>query len=73
MEKIMGYCVKCRCMSEMKEGKEKKTSNGRTMMQGPCKKCGTTISKFMAGAKKEKDDKKEKEDKEDKKDKKEGK
>jgi len=67
MEKMMGYCVKCRKMEEMKDCKEKKTSNGRTMMQGPCKKCGTTISKFMAGEKKEKEDKDDKKEKKERK------
>lgn len=47
MEKMKGYCVKCKKMMEMKDGKKKKTKNGRYMMQGMCAKCGTKMSKFI--------------------------
>lgn len=45
------YCVKCKSKSEMKNPKEKKTSNGRVMMTGTCAKCGTKMCKFMPSKK----------------------
>jgi len=47
MEKMIGYCVKCRKKMEMKNAKSTKTKNGRTMMKGVCNKCGTGMCKFM--------------------------
>jgi len=42
----IGYCVKCRKKKEMKNEKKMKSKNGRTMIQGVCKVCGTKISVF---------------------------
>lgn len=41
------YCVKCKAKREMKGGKQMKMKNGRTMMKGPCVKCGTMMAKIM--------------------------
>lgn len=43
-----GYCVMCKCKQQMEAAKEKKTSNGRLMMSGTCKKCGTKMNVFIA-------------------------
>lgn len=46
-EQDKGYCLKCKKQQLMKESQLKTTSNGRKMMTGTCKKCGTKICKFM--------------------------
>ncbi len=43
-----GYCVMCKAKQQMEQAKEKKTSNGRRMMSGICKKCSTKMSVFVA-------------------------
>ena len=60
---MKAYCVKCKVSREMKEPKEKKTANGRLMMQGICPHCGTKMNVFIASKKggdndNKKDDKK---------------
>ncbi len=57
---MKAYCVKCKESRELKDGKAKKTKNGRDMMQGPCPECGTTMSVFVKSTdvKKEKEEKK---------------
>jgi hypothetical protein len=47
MEKIEGYCVKCKAKSEMSETKEVTMKNGRKAMQGKCAKCGTGMYKIL--------------------------
>lgn len=44
---VEGHCFKCKAVREMVDPQAKTTSNGRTMVQGKCTKCGTTISKFV--------------------------
>jgi hypothetical protein len=46
MEK--GYCVKCRAKREVVNPKVVKFGK-RKAMQGLCKKCGTKVTKFIAG------------------------
>ena len=40
------YCVKCKKPMEMKSEKKCKSKNGRNMVQGLCKKCGTKMNIF---------------------------
>ncbi len=47
-----GYCVKCREKRVVKNGEVKVTEKGRKMAQGPCPKCGTKVTRFMASDKK---------------------
>ena len=42
MEKIMGYCVKCKKKVEIKDGKEV-SKGGRNFILGVCPKCGTKV------------------------------
>ena len=45
-----GYCVKCKAKnSEMTNCVKSKTTNGRNMVKGKCKKCGTNMCKFIKG------------------------
>lgn len=50
-EKIMGYCVKCKTMREMKDPKEveMKGKGGvvRRAMTGTCPVCGTKMFKIL--------------------------
>jgi hypothetical protein len=43
-----GYCVICKQKQAMEQAKEKKTANGRLMMSGVCKKCGTKVNVFVS-------------------------
>ena len=47
-----GYCVVCKCKQTMENIKDKKTSNGRAMKTGTCKKCGTKMSVFVSNTSK---------------------
>ena len=49
-----GYCLKCKQTRTMNKVTYSKTANGRTMAQGTCPVCGTTISKFLSKADAEK-------------------
>lgn len=42
------YCVKCREKRDVKGGEVKETPNGRSMAQGKCPVCGTTVTRFLA-------------------------
>jgi hypothetical protein len=44
------YCVKCRsvCFSRKPDITVGKTKNGRNMMKGKCKKCGTKVGRFFS-------------------------
>jgi len=42
-----GYCVKCKKMQSMIQCKKAVSSNGRNMMKGVCKSCGTKMNKFV--------------------------
>lgn len=73
MSNNTAYCVKCRQRDrKMVDCTEKRSSNGRLMLQGTCEKCGTKMNKFikdpLAGTKKvsEKNNSKEKKDPEEK-------
>lgn len=41
------YCLKCKGKRKMINYKKTKTKNGRNMMKGECKTCGTKVSKFI--------------------------
>ncbi len=45
-----GYCVKCKGKRKFKHGHGKlgKTSNNRTVIQGPCDTCGTKMNRFVS-------------------------
>ena len=52
MKKGEGYCLKCKNYRKMINVKEveiknKRTKNTRKAMKGECKKCGTTMMKFI--------------------------
>lgn len=47
MEKVQGYCVKCKATSEMSEAQEVEMKNGRKAMKGKCAKCGTGMYKIL--------------------------
>ena len=49
---MQGYCVKCKKKVEIENGHEKKTKNGRHMMQGHCPHCNTKVSVFLKTPKK---------------------
>lgn len=42
-----GYCVKCKKMQAMMQCKKAVAANGRNMMKGVCKECGTKMNKFV--------------------------
>jgi hypothetical protein len=44
---MLGYCVKCKKKTEIVDGKISKTKNGRNMMKGVCKICGTKENVFL--------------------------
>ena len=43
------YCLKCKSQKEMVDPTPKTTKNGRSMVTGKCKACGTNMSKFVSG------------------------
>ena len=45
MEK--GYCMRCKKQMEMVGGKITTMKNGRKMMRGKCKKCGTGMCRIL--------------------------
>jgi len=45
-----GYCVKCKKMVDMKDGKESKTKKGTKIAKGKCPNCGITVCR-MGGLK----------------------
>ena len=46
-EDCIGYCVKCKKKQTMNSCKKATSSNGRNMMKGECKVCGTKMNKFI--------------------------
>ncbi len=42
----VAYCVKCKKKQQMGSCKKATSSNGRNMMKGVCKKCGTNMNIF---------------------------
>jgi hypothetical protein len=45
------YCLKCKKQQDVKDPKDKKTKNGRSMVSGTCSKCGTKVNKFVSPTK----------------------
>ena len=43
-----GHCFKCKATRKMVTPQTMTASNGRTMLQGKCEKCGTIISKIVS-------------------------
>ena len=50
MDDIKAYCVKCKDTRVMVDPKKEKTANGRSMLKGTCKVCGTKMCKFISSA-----------------------
>ena len=44
---MLGYCVKCKKKTEIINGKESLTKNGRNILKGNCKICGTKENIFL--------------------------
>ena len=42
----IGYCVKCKAKRTMVSCKNATSKNGRNMIKGVCKKCGTKMNVF---------------------------
>ncbi len=42
-----GYCVKCRKPRTMVNCRRATAKNGRSMMKGICRECGTKMNKFV--------------------------
>ena len=51
MEKVEGYCVKCKAKSTMADAKTVTMKNGRQAMKGKCAKCGTGMYKILGNKK----------------------
>lgn len=47
MKKDEGYCLKCKKYKKMINIKEVEIKNKRKALKGGCKKCGTTMMKFI--------------------------
>jgi Zn finger protein HypA/HybF involved in hydrogenase expression len=48
MEKVTGYCMKCKINTEMADGAEEITmKNGRKAMKGKCPKCNTQMFRIL--------------------------
>ena len=45
-----GYCVKCKKVVEIKDGKEVVNAKGRKMLKGKCPNCGTTVCRILGNA-----------------------
>jgi rRNA maturation protein Nop10 len=48
MDKVEGYCVKCKAKSVMKDASKVEMKPGRYAMKGTCTKCGTGMYKIGA-------------------------
>lgn len=44
---VMGYCMKCKKKTKMKDTKKVTMKNGREAMKGVCSVCGTKMFKIM--------------------------
>ena len=51
MEKIIGYCMRCKAKREMKNTKLSATKKKTLMIKGICSKCGTKMCKITGGKK----------------------
>lgn len=52
MDKVIGYCVKCKTKREMKDVKEVEIKPGRPAAKGTCTVCGTGMYKILPSKKK---------------------
>jgi hypothetical protein len=43
---MQGYCVKCKMMREINDGKTVKLKTGMKAVQGTCTYCGTKITRI---------------------------
>ena len=43
----IGYCVKCKAKTEMKDTQKVTMKNGRPALKGVCSKCGTGMYKIL--------------------------
>lgn len=50
MDDYQGYCVKDRKMVKIKDGKKVVWKNGRSVWQGKCPDCGTTVARVLGKA-----------------------
>jgi len=44
----IGYCVKCRAKTEIKNGVQVNMKNGRPALKGVCSVCGTGMYKILS-------------------------
>ncbi len=44
---VIGYCMKCKKKTEMKDTVEVTMKNGRKAMKGKCSVCGTGMYKIL--------------------------
>ena len=49
LQKMTGYCVRCKSKTGDKNPHMVHTKNGRTMIKSSCSKCGTTKCQFTSG------------------------
>lgn len=47
MDKVEGYCVKCKAKRPMTDTKKVTMANKRHAMKGKCGKCGTGMYKIL--------------------------
>lgn len=47
MEKVEGYCVKCKAKRIMSDTKKVTMKNKRSAMKGKCSKCATGMYKIL--------------------------
>ena len=47
MEKVDGYCVKCKAKRTMSDAKKVTMKNKRSAMKGKCSKCGTGMYRIL--------------------------
>lgn len=49
----IGYCVKCKKKTEMKDAQRVTMKNGKPALKGQCSVCGTTVNAILSTKKKE--------------------
>ncbi|MGB3921925.1 MAG: DUF5679 domain-containing protein [Minisyncoccia bacterium] len=47
MDKVVGYCVKCKTKREMKDTKQVEIKPGRPAVKGTCSVCGTGMYRIL--------------------------
>ena len=45
------YCVKCKGKQDIVEGKEEIMKNGKRVLKGKCKTCGTKVNRILKSIK----------------------